>query len=385
MSVPQGTEKRRPGEAAAKAVSGTVLVVEDQRFDRDLLIRVLRSDGHQIVAAASGPEGLKLLESSRPDVILCDVVMPDMDGLEFCRQVKARPEYIPVLLVTGKQDQEDVLAGFEAGADDYITKPIEFQELKARVRNMIRIRQLQRQLEEQSERLRQANQEMEAFLRAVSHDLKSPVVSLCGLASMLRARFADRLGDEGQALLEKLDRSAQSAAALVTNLIDYARLGSAPFRPQPTELVKLVEQACSNLSAEIESAGAKIELAEQWPVVRCDPVSICQVFQNLIGNAIKFRGPEPPVIKLSCRKEPDRWVIAVQDNGIGIPPEKHREVFGLFKRLGQVPADGLGVGLATAEKIVKRHGGSVWVESQPGQGSTFYFTLPAEPAERSGQ
>jgi len=357
-------------------VTGSVLVVEDQRYDRELLVRILRSDGHKVLSVDSGPEGLELLERDQPDVILCDVVMPGMDGLEFCRRVKNRSEYVPVLLVTGKGSQEDVLAGFEAGADDYITKPIEMQELKARVRNMVRIRRLQRQLEQQTERLRRANEEMEQFLRAVSHDLRAPVVSLCGLASLLRTRHADALSEAGKDLLDKLQRSAESAAALVTHLIEYARVGTAPFRPQRTDLRKLLEQACSNLSAEIQRCDALIDIQGEWPTLECDPVSICQVFQNLIGNAIKFRGPERPVVRVSCTPEAGGWKIAVQDNGIGIPPEKHREVFRLFKRLGQVEADGLGVGLATAEKIVQRHGGAIWVESEPGRGSTFFFTLP---------
>src|SRR5262245_57945998 len=119
-------------------LSGHVLVVEDQPYDRDLLVRVLRSDGHRVTAASSGAQGLVLLDEAKPDVVLCDVVMPEMNGLEFCRAVKHRPaaSFLPILLVTGRTEQEDLLAGFDAGADDYIAKPIDFRELRARVRTM---------------------------------------------------------------------------------------------------------------------------------------------------------------------------------------------------------------------------------------------------------
>ena len=377
----------RSGSPVSAGLAGHVLVVEDQLYDRELLVRVLRSDGHRVTEAKSGPAGLDELDRARPDVVLCDVVMPEMNGLDFCRAVKARPgaEFVPVLLVTGRTDREDLLAGFEAGADDYIAKPIEPRELKARVRTMVRIHQLHTQLVEQSQKLAEANRDMEEFLHAVSHDLRAPVISLTGLAAMLAREHAARLGDDGRLLLERLQSSAGSMSALVNHLVEFARMGTAPHRPRPMNLRLLVDQACTNLSAQIEKSRARVEIQPDWPTLAVDPVSICQVFQNLIGNAVKFMGPQPaPLVALGCRESPGSsgaasdWEIFVRDNGVGIPPDKHQEIFRLFARLGLVETDGLGVGLSTTEKIVKRHGGRIWVESQPGTGSTFQFTLPRQ-------
>ena len=378
---PSVTHSASAEPTAPQSKPGHVLVVEDQIYDRDLLVRVLRSDGHRVTAAESGKQGLAELERTNPDVVLCDVVMPGMNGLEFCRAVKGRlgKPFVPVLLVTGRTDQEDLLAGFDAGADDYISKPIDFRELKARVRTMVRIRQLQAQLEEQSHKLQEANRDMEEFLHAVSHDLRAPLISLIGLAGMLDRDHGERLGPAGTQLLRRLHESAASMSALVNHLVEYARLGSAPHRPQPISLRLLVDQASSNLSSQIAASGVHLEIGSEWPTLVCDPVSICQVFQNLIGNAVKFLGPQPnPRVEVVCGERSREWEMFVRDNGVGIPPEQHREIFRIFARLGQVETEGLGVGLSTAEKIVKRHGGRIWVESTPGQGATFYFTLPAE-------
>ncbi len=366
---------------------GHVLVVEDQRYDRELLVRVLRSDGHTVSTAASGNEGLALLDAAQPDVVLCDVMMPEMDGLAFCRAVKqrTRDRFIPVLLVTGRTGQDDLLAGFDAGADDYIAKPIAFEELKARVRTMVRIRQLQKELEEQSVRLSDAHRAMEQFLHAVSHDLRAPVISLTGLAAILERDHRAALGNEGRLIVERLRQSAASMAALVNHLVEFARLGSAPHRPRLMNLRLLVDQACTNLTSQIEAARARIEISETWPTVACDPVSICQVFQNLIGNAVKFMGAQPePRVRVACRPRDSEWQITVTDNGVGIPADKHHEIFRLFARLGQIETDGLGVGLSTAERVVTRHHGRIWLESAPGAGSTFYFTLPAADAGGKG-
>jgi signal transduction histidine kinase len=358
---------------------GRVLVIEDQPFDRDLLVRVLQSDGHHVSTASGGAQGLNELDRTDPDVVLCDVTMPEMSGLDFCRAVRCRPgrPFVPVLLVTGRTTRDDLLAGFQAGADDYITKPIDFAELKARVRTMVRIRQLQRQLEDQSRKLSESKQDMEEFLHAVSHDLRAPVISLTGLAAMLTREHGEKLGDAGRQLVERLQASAGSMSALVNHLVEFARMGSAPHRPRPMNLRLLIDQALTNLSSQIERAGARVDIHPDWPTLAVDPVSICQVFQNLIGNAVKFMGPQQePAVTLRCSETATEWEIVVCDNGIGIPVEKHQEIFRLFSRLGQVDCDGLGVGLSTTEKIVKRHGGRIGVESKVGEGATFRFTLP---------
>jgi signal transduction histidine kinase len=364
---------------APSPTPGHVLVVEDQLYDRELLVRVLRSDGHQVTTAMSGIEGLEAMDRVNPDVVLCDVIMPGMSGLDFCRAVKSRQSatFVAVLLVTGKTDREDLLAGFEAGADDYIVKPIEARELKARVRTMVRIHQLQTELIEKSRKLADANRDMEEFLHAISHDLRAPMISLTGLASMLAREHSMDLGSEGIAILDQLRASIGSMSALVNHLVEFARMGSAPHRPRPINLRLLIDQACTNLTSEFEKSRVRIDIQSDWPTLSVDPVSICQVFQNLVGNAIKFMGSRAePRIELRCQRKGGNWEICVRDNGVGIPPEKHQEIFRLFARLGQIEADGLGVGLSTTEKVIKRHGGRIWVESELGHGSAFRFTLP---------
>lgn len=368
-----------PKMSDGDAAPGHVLVVEDQPYDRDLLARILRSAGHRISTAADGPSGISILQERHPDVVLCDVVMPGMDGLSFCRAVKLQPGggFVPVLLVTGRTQPTDLLAGFAAGADDYIAKPINFDELKARVRTMLRIRRLHANLEGQAARLSRANRDMEEFLHAVSHDLRAPLISTIGLAGVLGRDHAATLGESGMLVLRRLQSNVASMAALVNHLVEFARLGNAPHRPRPTPLRPLVDQACANVNAAIEVSRARLEIASEWPTVTCDLIGVCQVLQNLVGNAAKFMGTQAqPRIEIGCAAESSECRVWVRDNGIGIPPERHSEVFRLFGRLGQIETDGLGVGLSTAEKIVLRHGGRIWIESELGIGTTVYFTLP---------
>jgi signal transduction histidine kinase len=203
------------------------------------------------------------------------------------------------------------------------------------------------------------------------------MISLTGLASILAREHSDALSPEGNAVLEQLRGSVGSMSALVNHLVEFARMGSAPHRPRPINLRLLIDQACTNLASQFEHSRVKLEIQSGWPTLSVDPVSVCQVFQNLIANAIKFMGSQPnPHIEVGYRPRANEWEIFVRDNGVGIPPEKHQEIFRLFARLGTVEADGLGVGLSTTEKVVKRHGGQIWVESELGRGATFFILLP---------
>ncbi len=362
---------------------GAVLVVEDQPLDRDLIVRVLQRGGHRVRAAASAAEGLELLERERPELILCDISMPGMDGLEFCRTVKARlgDEFVPFLFVTALTRPEHLLAGFEAGAEDYIEKPFEFEELLVRVRTMLRIRRLHAALREHARRLQEAYHETEELVHVVSHDLRAPLVSIVAVTNELLERFASGQPDlaEVRRLLEELRAAAAHSAELANKIVEYGRLGRNTSGWIRFDVGLAFEQARRNVQAQLRAAGAELKVPDRWPELFGDPIGICQVFQNLLDNSCKFADPHRPLLIEAGWQPvpgvPRRYRFWVRDTGQGIDPARQRDVFRLFARAhsGQ---PGYGVGLAAAQRIVRRHGGQIGLESEPGQGTTVWFILP---------
>ena len=225
--------------------------------------------------------------------------------------------------------------------------------------------------------LRRTNQDLQQFSYAASHDLKEPLRTVSNYLQLIHSRYSGKVLDEqaGQ-LFDVAVAGAQRMHALVEALLDYSRsgeVGDSTLEPVPTD--KVVSDAIANLQSAISETSADVSLGP-LPVVTANPLHLTQVFENLIGNALKYRSEEAPRISVSAAEGPQEWVFSVEDNGIGIPTEYQAQIFGIFKRLHGNEYPGTGIGLATCKKIVDRHGGNIWVESEPGKGSRFLFTLP---------
>jgi light-regulated signal transduction histidine kinase (bacteriophytochrome) len=247
-------------------------------------------------------------------------------------------------------------------------------------------RRERRRVEEKTAELTAANKELDAFSYTVSHDLRAPVRAVEGFAALLENEHGGRLDAEGRRLLGVVRDSARRMSQLIEDLLAFARLGRQPVRTRRVELEELVNQTLAELRAagddrRIDVAVGRLGAAE------ADPALLRQALANLLGNAIKFtRGRDPAVIEVGRRDEPGSGgaVYYVKDNGAGFDMRYYDKLFGVFQRLhGADEYEGTGVGLAIVHKVITRHGGRVWAESQPGAGATFYFTLrPAAPAER---
>jgi PAS domain S-box-containing protein len=234
----------------------------------------------------------------------------------------------------------------------------------------------------QSERLTRANADLQQFAYVASHDLQEPLRNIRACTEMFMKKSGEKLDAGERELLDLVVNSAQRMTGLIDDLLVYARSldDDRPFAPVETSTA--VEWAMNNLYLAIESSNAEIVYCrERLPVVRGNQIALVQLFQNLIGNAIKYRSDQPPRIEISAEKRDGAWVFSVRDNGIGIAPNYHQRIFQLFQRLHtaqQYP--GTGIGLAVSRKIVQTHGGEIWVESEAGHGSTFKFKLPAQEA-----
>jgi PAS domain S-box-containing protein len=234
-------------------------------------------------------------------------------------------------------------------------------------------------LERRTAQLRRSNEDLQQFASMVSHELQEPARTVERYARLLQEEYAGRLDAEGDRVLDRMAGGARRLQDLIDDLLSLARLESRERPFQPVEAEELFESAVANLGAAIEESGATVTHSP-LPAVHADPVQIVRLLQNLIGNAIKFHGAERPRVFLSAAWADGQWVFSVHDNGIGIDPAQAEAIFLPFKRL-QPEVPGTGLGLATCRRIVERHGGRIWVKSEPGQGATFYFTIPA-PEER---
>ncbi|MGH9621173.1 MAG: ATP-binding protein [Bryobacteraceae bacterium] len=227
--------------------------------------------------------------------------------------------------------------------------------------------------------LRRANEDLHQFAYSVSHDLREPLRMLSIYSQMLERNCGSRLDDDSKEFLGYITEGAGRMDALLADLLAYLRVADAlPAESVLIDAAAILDKSKANLSGMINDSSAEIR-AELLPRVRVEEIHMLQLFQNLIGNAIKYRGERPPMIRISCKREGAWRQICVQDNGIGIAPEYREQVFGIFKRLhNRSEYPGTGIGLAICQKIVDRYGGRIWVESEPGEGSTFCFTLPGE-------
>jgi signal transduction histidine kinase len=254
------------------------------------------------------------------------------------------------------------------------------REAAERLREEERIRllnaDLERRVAQRTEALQRSNEDLQQFAYIASHDLQEPLRMVATYTELLQRRYKGRLDEDADTFIGFAIDGVKRMNALIRDLLDYSRAGETPDESIVDVNSEIVlKSVVSNLKVAIADAHASIT-HDPLPAVPYDPMRLTQVFQNLIGNAIKYRGDRVPKIHIAARKDGDETVFSVRDNGIGIDPQHQEEIFGIFKRLHSKEYAGTGIGLSMCKKLVERHGGRIWVESTPGEGSVFYFTVP---------
>jgi PAS domain S-box-containing protein len=243
----------------------------------------------------------------------------------------------------------------------------------------------QRQTEEERDRyaheLERSNQDLEQFAYSVSHDLQSPLRTVASYCQLLQKRYAGQFDPEADEFLTGAIEGARRMRRLLDDLLSYSRVATRAHQFLPADANTVLKEALFNLQVTIDENQAEVT-HEELPSVVCDATQLMQLFQNLIGNAIRYRSEAPPRIQVRCDEQPDHWTFHVRDNGVGIEPRHQARIFQIFQRLyAEHEIPGSGIGLAICKRIVERHGGKIWVESQAGEGSTFSFTLPKTPEQ----
>ena len=350
-----------------------ILIAEDNSLERLLLQSAVESLGHECVVAKDGAEAWSIFEAEEFDVVVSDWLMPEMEGLELCRRIRAQVDvpYTYVIILTSLADRRHAIAGMQAGADDYLVKPLDIDDLTARLGAAERMMAVQR-------RLVAAERAKDELISVVSHELRTPLSSLVGFAQlMLRRDFGRTKQVE---FLTMMVNEGRRLAALINDSLDLQRMdgGHQKVVPVPVAIDTLLRRAASTWVAD-SARPLLVEVPDGLPDVAVDEDRIVQVLLNIIGNAHKF-SPEGGKITLAARAVEGEIEISVTDLGLGIPPEALPRLFEWFYRVDTAERQqikGTGLGLAISKSIVGAHRGRLWAKSAgPGQGSTLTFTLP---------
>jgi signal transduction histidine kinase len=359
----------------------TILIVDDTPINLRVIVESLEGHGYQIVVATRGEEALKRANYVKPDLILLDVMMPDLNGFEICRRLKAQPAThdIPVIFMTSLASVDDKVTGFSVGAIDYVTKPLHVEEVRARVNTHLGLRAMQKELEMRTAQLTTVNEELEAFAYSVSHDLRAPLRAINGFAQILTERCGASLPPEGHECLKKVQVASKRMDVLIQDLLTYARTGRGSVRAIPVPLPPLIQELECTFGDRLATTHAHVDVLEPLAIPLGDPTLIEQILLNLLDNALKYRRAEVvPELKLSATAMGEEVLIQLADNGIGMPREYQDKIFHVFQRLHhEHEYPGTGIGLAIVAKAAHAMGGEVSVESSPGQGSTFSVRLPS--------
>jgi two-component system, sensor histidine kinase and response regulator len=313
--------------------------------------------------------------------------MPEMDGFEVCRQLKANAATrdIPILFISALNEIEDKVEAFTLGGVDYITKPFQPQEVLARVETHLRLRELQRQLQQGIEERDELIAELRGYDGIVAHDLTEPLTTMLGYAEFMQASAEElALGETAQECVEAIRRSGCKQKEIIESLLLLARIREEAAPSQPLDMSAIVGQVLERVADDVRARSAEILQPETWPTAMGYAPWVESVWTNYLTNALKYGGgpdadpPVPPRIELGfVDDEGAYWRFWVRDNGRGIAVEDQERLFAPFTRVGPTGSiPGHGLGLAIVRRIVERLGGRVGVESVVGEGSVFSFTLP---------
>lgn len=379
-----------------------ILLVDDEPANLHALQAVLEPLDQNLITANSGTQALRRVLERDFAVILLDVQMPDMSGIEAAAMIRERErsKTTPIIFLTGVvKTAEMMFKGYSAGAVDYLMKPVVSGVLRAKVEVFVELAQVRHSLqqeiaervriggemsklnmvlEQRNEDLTAANSDLEAFSHSVSHDLRMPLRHIQAYVSMIEESALARLTADEQRRLKGVREAAQRMSQLIDDLLAFSRIGRTTMRKAPIDLNALVRAVIAELQPEVRNRKVDWTL-QHLPYTSGDRALLHQVFLNLLANAVKYtRTRAEGRIQVFAVEQDDELIVGVKDNGVGFDPAYSDKLFGVFQRLhSATDFEGTGVGLANVRRIVQRHGGRTWAESVLNEGATFYFSLPA--------
>lgn len=362
--------------------STTVLIIDDCAEDREMLCRFLKQsakEAFRLIETDSSIQGLELCQTEEPDCVLLDYQIPELDGLEFIESLSQNNihRFLPVLMLTGQGNEDIATEAMKNGAADYLVKgKLTPAGIYRAVTKAIEKASLLRTNEKQRVELERSQKELEQFAYTASHDLQAPVRRITKFLELLQMDLNGQMTERSRDYLERAKKGAQHMQRFIQDLLDYAIVGGGSHGFESVELQQVVKDIVAQMEFPPGCTSANIRVGS-LPAISGNRTFLNQLFQNLLGNALKFRREDPLQITISARSSGFTWIITVSDNGIGIPVESFEKIFGVFQRLNTgSQIEGTGIGLALCKKIIELHGGRIWVESNIQVGTSFYFTFP---------
>src|SRR5579872_843236 len=359
-----------------------VLILAPVGRDAQLLVATLAGLNIDSEIAADGDILLLKLREGAGAAIIAEEALQGDHVKALAQWLTEQPPWsdMPFIVLTssGRPTPQSVRRAHELqtlGNVTLIERPVRPETVQTALRAALRARQRQYEIRSRQEELIRANADLEQFAHSASHDLREPIRSISVYADLIKKHYGQLLDPKGTEYLGYVRSAATRMETLLEDLLAYAQASSIPDEiPDAINARDPLDAALENLAGSIQDCRAQIEIGEM-PLVRIRPGHLQQLFQNLVGNAIKYKTAAPPHVRVAARTEDGRWVFSVQDNGIGIAEQYKETIFGIFKRLHTNQAySGTGMGLAICQRVVERYRGRIWVESQPGRGSTFFFT-----------
>ncbi|HEY2781150.1 MAG TPA: response regulator [Steroidobacteraceae bacterium] len=361
-----------------------LLIVDDEAAQLRALCDTLRLEGYVTEGFGSGRQALEILSPGKFDLLLTDLMMPEMDGITLINAVKQIDASLGAIVMTGHGTIDTAVRAMQGGALDYILKPFKLNVILpiiARALDVQRLRrenaELQAREKQQSAELAAAYHDLESFSYSISHDLRAPLRAMDGFAEILESDFAQQLGEEGRRIIGVIRAGSQKMDDLIVSLLEFSRAGRSALQLDRVDMTLMADSAANEVRALYTGPEPQIDISE-LPPADADPVVIRQVWCNLIGNALKYSAKRAqPKITVSGRIDNGEAIYRVDDNGAGFDMRYAEKLFGVFQRLHRSEEfSGTGVGLAIVHRIIARHGGRIWAKGSPDAGASFQFALP---------
>ncbi len=362
-----------------------ILIVDDEAVHMRALCNTLRDHGYETVGFSSATAALAALPGTEFDLLLTDLMMPEMDGIALLDAALKKSPNLVGIIMTGEGTITTAVEAMKTGALDYILKPFKLSVILPVLARALSVRRLRlenaallKRVQERTVQLEAANQELDAFAHSVSHDLRAPLRHISGFVELLK-QAEPSLSEKGKRHMNTIASSAKRMEQLIDDLLNFSRTSRVEIRQSAVKLDELVQQVIRDAQPETEGRNIVWKIND-LPPVRADPTLLRQVFSNLILNALKYSKPRNPAeieIGSSTGETAGEQVFFIRDNGVGFDMNYVGKLFGVFQRLHREDQfEGTGIGLANVRRIIGRHGGRTWAEGKVDGGATFYFTLP---------
>ena len=367
----------------SNAAPARLLIVDDETAQMQALCDTLEEQGYQVLGRSNGEDALATLRQQPFDLLLCDLMMPGMNGITLLRAALATDPTLVGIIMTGEGTISTAVEAMQSGALDYILKPFKLSAILpvlSRSLAMRRLRQqnaaLEQRVREHANELETINRELEAFTRSASHDLRAPLNVVLGFSSLLLDELGPHVPPEQRAWLSHVERSARRMSQLIDALMRLSYVGRQALHTEVVEMAALVRAVIAELRHEQPHHRVTLRIGE-LPETIADASLLKQLFVNLLSNAFKFtRQTEQATVEIGCELRDGERVFYVRDNGSGFDMARAARLFDAFQRFHRADQyEGSGIGLSIVQRIVQRHGGRIWAQASPGQGASFFFTL----------